>query len=177
MDQRSICLFVAEKRLSALDIHDGLGAVLGARRLDNLQISPAASLSCNFFRTIRRTAKEPSLTIIDKAILDTLYKQPFSSVREFAKPTCIPKATVHRHLTSSLGFGVKHLLWVPHELTDMQKGQGDNLSNHYCASSAQSKIKVGNSLSLLTSRGSPLRQTMSRSGFEQSKSRPKDEGI
>jgi hypothetical protein len=43
------------------------------------------------------------------------------------KLTCIPKTTVHRHLTSLLRFIAKHLPWVPHELTETQKCQRANL--------------------------------------------------
>jgi hypothetical protein len=46
-----------------------------------------------------------------------------------AKPTCIPTTTVHRHLTQSLGFVVKHLYWVSRSLTDTQKAQRLTLSS------------------------------------------------
>jgi hypothetical protein len=57
MDQRSVCLLLAKKGLWALDIHDELVAGLGGepRMLDNHQISPAASLSRDFFPTARPT--------------------------------------------------------------------------------------------------------------------------
>jgi hypothetical protein len=71
---------------------------------------------------------ETPTTSIEGAILDALDKQPFSSVRELAKLTCIPTTTVYRHLTRSLGFVVKHLRWVPHSLTDIQKAQRTTLS-------------------------------------------------
>jgi hypothetical protein len=71
-----------------------------------------------------------TIIIIDDGILDALDKQSFSSFQEFAKLTCIPKTTVPRHLTSSLGFGVKNLHWVPHGLTEAQKARRVTLSNH-----------------------------------------------
>jgi hypothetical protein len=58
---------------------------------------------------ISESPDEPPLTSIDNAILDALDKQPFSSIQELAKIMCIPSPMVDRHLTSSLGFGVKHL--------------------------------------------------------------------
>jgi hypothetical protein len=70
---------------------------------------------------------EPPTTILDDAVLVALDKQPFSSVRELAKVTCIPTTTVDRHLTKSLGFVLKHLRWVPHPPTDIQKAQRGSL--------------------------------------------------
>jgi hypothetical protein len=72
---------------------------------------------------------EPPTTIIDDAILDALDKQPFSSVRELAKLTCILTTTVSRHLTRSLRFVVKHLRWVPQTFTGTQKAQRITLSS------------------------------------------------
>jgi hypothetical protein len=69
------------------------------------------------------------ITILDGAILDALDKQPFSSLQEFAKLTYIPKTAVCRHSACSLGFVVRYLRWVPHELTMIQKGQRVGLSN------------------------------------------------
>jgi hypothetical protein len=67
----------------------------------------------HFPSTLRKTPEESAATIIDNVILDALKKPPFSSIRELAQPSCIPRSTVHRHLTQSLGFGVTHLRWVP----------------------------------------------------------------
>jgi DNA-binding IclR family transcriptional regulator len=83
----------------------------------------------HFPSTLREITDEPAATVIDNAILDALEKQPFSSIRELAQLTCIPRSTVHRHLTQSLGFVVKHLRWVPHSLTAAQKAQHITLSN------------------------------------------------
>jgi hypothetical protein len=65
---------------------------------------------------------EETLTIIiDDAILNALQQQLFSSVLELVKLTCIPRTTVHQHLTRTLEFVMKHLRWVPHTLTPVQK--------------------------------------------------------
>jgi hypothetical protein len=82
----------------------------------------------HFPSTLRETADEPAATVIDNTILDALEKQPFSSIRELAQLTCIPRSTVHRHLTQSLGFVVKHLRWVSHGRTAAQKAQRVSLS-------------------------------------------------
>jgi hypothetical protein len=128
MDQRSICLFLAMKRLSARDVHNELVAVLG---LNATAYSTVTScLRQRQFPAISSgPADEPPAAMIDDAILDALDKQPFSSVRELAKLTFIPTTTVYRHLTRSLGFVLKRLRWVPHTLTDTQKAQRITLSN------------------------------------------------
>jgi hypothetical protein len=89
-----------------------------------------------FSSTPCQTADEHPATVIDNAILDALTKQPFSSVREPAQLTCItrstlhaPRSIVHRHLTQSLGFVVKHLRWIPYNLMAPQKVKRITFSN------------------------------------------------
>jgi hypothetical protein len=116
------------KGLSARDVHNELVAVLGP---DAIAYSTVTSYRRQRqFPTISsEPSDEPPTTIIDDAILDALDKQPFSSVKELAKLTCIPTTTVYRHLTRSLGFIVKHLRWVPHSSTDTKKAQRITFSN------------------------------------------------
>jgi hypothetical protein len=75
------------------------------------------------------TLEKPPNTVMDDAILDALQRQPFSSVRELAKLTCIPGSTVHRYLTQTLGFVVKRRRCVPHSLPDPQKASRVFLAN------------------------------------------------
>jgi hypothetical protein len=49
----------------------------------------------------------------DQAILLALADQPFASIRELSGLTHLPRMTVHRRLTQSLRFCVRHLRWVP----------------------------------------------------------------
>jgi hypothetical protein len=35
-------------------------------------------------------------------------------VCELSRRICLPRSTLHRHLTQSLLFMVRHLRWVPH---------------------------------------------------------------
>jgi hypothetical protein len=72
--------------------------------------------------------EEPATTVIDQGILDAFEQQPFSSILELAKLTCIPTTAVYRHLTQSLGFVVKYLRWVSHSLTATQKTERVTLS-------------------------------------------------
>jgi hypothetical protein len=58
---------------------------------------------------------------VDEAILTALVEFPFSSVRELSRRICLSRSTVHRYLTQSLRFTVRHLRWVPHLLTAEQK--------------------------------------------------------
>jgi hypothetical protein len=127
MDQHSVCLFLAMKGLSANDIHSELVAVLGP---EALAYSTVTKYLCKEHFPVQssKPPENPSLAVIRDAILDALKQQPFSSVREIAKLTCIPRTTIHRHLTCSLGFVVKHLHWVPHTLTVTQKVQRVTLS-------------------------------------------------
>jgi transcriptional regulator of acetoin/glycerol metabolism len=98
MDQRPIVLFLSMKGLSIKDIHDEFVIVLGSDAIDY-------SMVTKYLRHTRippipmETIQKPSNTITDDAILDTLQQQPFSSVMELAKFTCIPRSTVYRHLT------------------------------------------------------------------------------
>jgi AraC-like DNA-binding protein len=57
---------------------------------------------------------------VDAAILKALTNNSFSSVRELSQLTCLSISTVHRRLTESLGFTVRHLHWIPHQLSDDQ---------------------------------------------------------
>jgi hypothetical protein len=127
MDQRSICVFLAIKGVSAQAIHSELVAMLGS---DAIASSTATKYPRQWqFPAIPcQPSEESPTTIIDDAILDALNKQPFSSIQELAKFICILTTPIHRHLTRSLGFVVKHLHWVPHSLTETQKGQHVTIS-------------------------------------------------
>jgi hypothetical protein len=63
-----------------------------------------------------------------QAILAALEDRPFASVRRVSQLTHLPSMTVYRRLTQSLGFVARHLRWVPHALSDAQKGERINLS-------------------------------------------------
>jgi hypothetical protein len=66
-------------------------------------------------------------SLVDEAIFTALtefpfpFPFPFSSVRELSRRICLPRSTVHRHLTQLLRFTVRHLRWIPHFLTAGQK--------------------------------------------------------
>jgi hypothetical protein len=95
-DQRSICLFLAMKRLSAQATYNELVAVLGPDAIGYSAVTNYLR-EWHFLSTLREAPDEPAATVIDKAILDALEKQPFSSIRELVQLICIPRSTVHRH--------------------------------------------------------------------------------
>jgi hypothetical protein len=57
----------------------------------------------------------------DQAILSAFTIQPFGSMRDIVRLTCLSCSTVHLHLTRSLGFRVRHLRWISSVLTHEQK--------------------------------------------------------
>jgi hypothetical protein len=118
MEQRSICLFLALKRLSVRAVYNKRTDVLGA---DGIAFSTVTKyLHQSQFTSILvdpPPPEEPATIVIDQAIFDALKHYPFSSIQELDRLICIPTTTVHRHLPQSLDFVVKHLRWVPHTLT------------------------------------------------------------
>jgi hypothetical protein len=68
-----------------------------------------------------REAPDVDRSPVDEAILAALAEFPFSSVRELSGRICLPRSTVHWHLTQSLRFMVRHFRLVPHFLTAEQK--------------------------------------------------------
>jgi histone-lysine N-methyltransferase SETMAR len=57
----------------------------------------------------------------DEAILSALGDTPFASICQLARLTHLSAATVYRRVGQSLGFTARHLRWVPHLLSDVQK--------------------------------------------------------
>jgi transposase len=123
MDQRSICLFLEMKGLSARAIHNELTEVLGPEAI-------AYSTVTKYLRLGKMTTEieeipfiefEHEENLIDQAITLALNDEPFASIRQIARKTLLPRSTIYRHLTNSMGFVVKHLRWVPHNLSDDQK--------------------------------------------------------
>jgi hypothetical protein len=120
MDQHSICLYLNRKGFSAHMTHDELVQGLGS---DAVAYSIITFYLRAFHWTDGKEEQHSDLPPddVDNAIRQALGQTPFASVRELAKATCISTATVWRRLTRSLGFFVKHLHWVPHNLTEVQR--------------------------------------------------------
>jgi hypothetical protein len=115
MDQRTICLYLNRKGLSAQTIHDELVQVL---KSDAVAYSTVTSYLCasRWRAQNEEQHSDPHPDVIDNAILQVFNQTSFVSVRELAKSTYILCATVLRRLTASLGFVVKHLHWPRYPL-------------------------------------------------------------
>jgi hypothetical protein len=120
MDQGSIFLYLNRNGLSAKVIHNELVQISGPDAM-------AYSTVTKTLRASHGTAQneewhsDPSDDVANRAILQALDQNPFTTVPKLAKATCIPTATVWRRLTRPLGFFVKHLRWVPHRSSDDQR--------------------------------------------------------
>jgi hypothetical protein len=109
--------------LAAVVVHEDLVAILGAEAIN--------------YRSVTRRLRETKFAIsnpevifsqpirehddCDSAILLALDEQPCASICQSARLTRLPRTTVHRRFTQSLGFQVRHFRWVPHRLSDAQK--------------------------------------------------------
>jgi hypothetical protein len=130
MEQRSIFLYPARKGLSPLAIHDNLVTTLGADAMSH------SSVTCYLRDAVFASSNPPTplsepeaqFDNCDHAILLALAEQPFASVRELSRLIHLPRTTVHRRLTKSLAFRVRHLRWVPHLLSHSQKSDCLTLS-------------------------------------------------
>jgi hypothetical protein len=132
MDRRSIVLYLHLKRLSADAIHDDLAATLGLKAVAYSTVTRylcGAKLGTAEV-TLDPEPRSPHRDDADGDVFAALGERPFSSVRKLARATHIPRATVYRRLTKSLGFVRRLFLlrWVPHLLSDAQKVRRVELS-------------------------------------------------
>jgi hypothetical protein len=110
----------------ALDtIHNDLVRTLGKDAVAYSMVTKYL-LSAQFFGRKEATppeAPDVERSPVDEAILTALaeFPFPFSSVCELSRMICLPRSTVHRHLTQLFRFTVRHLRWIPHLLTAEQK--------------------------------------------------------
>jgi histone-lysine N-methyltransferase SETMAR len=132
MDLKSITLFLGKKYDSAQAVFEEINEVLGPGTIGYSTVTEHLRLA-RFPPVPKSSVPTHRPSIVDGAILKALSDAPFSSIRELAKATCFPVSTVYRHLTQHLGFVLKHLRWVPHELTADQKGQRVALSKQLLA--------------------------------------------
>jgi hypothetical protein len=123
IDFNSIVLYLKVKGMNAREIHIDFVATLGTK-------VPGYSTVTRWFRegqldqfseTAVDFTEDAEVDEIDEAILSAFEVQPFGSVRDIARLTCLARSTVHWHLARSLGFLVSHLRWIPHVLTKEQK--------------------------------------------------------
>jgi hypothetical protein len=113
MDQKPIVLYLRVE-VAALDaIHDDLVRTLGKDAVTYSTVTKYAR-SAQFSgrkEAILPEAPDVERSPVDEAILTVLaeFPFPFSPVRELSRRICLPRSTVHRHLTQSPCFTVRHL--------------------------------------------------------------------
>jgi hypothetical protein len=129
MTQRPIVAYLSLKGMSAREIHDDIVATLGpdavsyssdTRYLGEAQFPPSKPEP-------HPADVQRDLDDSDHAILAALEDSPLASVRQLSRLTHLPWTIVYRRRTQSLGFVARHLRWVPHALSDAQKGERVNL--------------------------------------------------
>jgi hypothetical protein len=130
MTQRPIVAYLSLKGISAHQIHDEIIGTLGPDAMSYSSVT-------RYLREARFPPLKPEphpadvqrdLNNSDHVILAALEDSPFASVRQLSRLTRLNSMTVHRRLTQPLGFVAPHLRWVPHALSDAQKGERVNMS-------------------------------------------------
>jgi hypothetical protein len=66
---------------------------------------------------------EGELSLHDRITL-VFSKELFLSVPQIAKKVMMSKSSVHHHLTQTMKWKLRHLKWVPHNLTESEKRTG-----------------------------------------------------
>jgi hypothetical protein len=127
MDQQLIVLYLSRKGRSAVAIRDDLVATLNPEAVSHPSVT-------RYLREAIFTSSNPpdplppldhQLDDSDQVILLAIADQPFASIRELSRLTHLPQTTVHRRLTQSLGFRVRHLRWVPFSVTLSKAGSSE----------------------------------------------------
>jgi uncharacterized membrane protein len=116
MDQQSTVLYLFRKGLSAVVIHDDLVATLAATAVSYRSVTRylREAIDASSSPPDPLPPREHQLDDSDQAILLVLADQPFASIRELSRLTHLPRTTVHRRLTQSLQFRMRHLRRVSH---------------------------------------------------------------
>jgi hypothetical protein len=120
IDQKPIVLYLRMKKMALDAIHDDLVRMLGKDAVTYSTVIKYARSAQFAGRKETTPPESPDVerSPVDEAILTALagFPFPFSSVRELSRRICLPRSTVHRHLTQSLRFTMRHLRWVTHFL-------------------------------------------------------------
>jgi hypothetical protein len=113
MDQKPSVLYLRMKGMALDAIHDDLVRTLGNDAVAYSTVTKYARSAQFSGRKEGMPPEAPDVerSLIDEAILTVLaeFLFPFSSVRELSGRIYPPRSTVHRNLTQSLCFMVRHL--------------------------------------------------------------------
>jgi hypothetical protein len=75
------------------------------------------------------SSDDAATIVIDDVILVGLERKPVSLICELTSLTCIPTMIMYRYWIESFGFVIKHLRWVPYNLTATQKDSASHYRN------------------------------------------------
>jgi hypothetical protein len=130
MTQRPIVADLSLKGMSAREIHDDIIATIGP---DAVSYSSVTRYLCETGFPPSKPEPNPvdvqrDLDDSDQAILTGLEDSPFASVRQLSRLAHLPSTIIYRCLPQLLECVARHLRWVPHPLSDAQKGGRVNLS-------------------------------------------------
>jgi hypothetical protein len=123
MDLESITLYLAMKHLEALEIHAESNSGLGQGTVGYSTITRCLRKR-SFPHSSESAEEEPGIRScdpIDRAILQALNQQPFSSLRQLAKRTLIPAISIRYRLVDRMGYKIKHCKCVLHRLSAARK--------------------------------------------------------
>jgi hypothetical protein len=130
MTQPPTVAYLSLKGMSAHEIHDDIVATLGPDVMSYSSVT-------RYLREARFPLSKPEphptdvqrdLDDSDQDILAALEDSPCASVRQLSRLAHLPSTAVYRRFAQSLGFVARHFRWVPHALSDAQKGEKVNLS-------------------------------------------------
>jgi hypothetical protein len=130
MMQRPIVAYLSLKGMLAREVHDDIVATLGPDAVPDRSAThdPGEARFPPSKPEPDPADGQKDFDDSDQAILAALEDSPFASVRQLFRLTHLPSTTVYRRFIQSLGLVDGHLRWVPHALSDAQKGERVNLS-------------------------------------------------
>jgi transposase len=123
IDLHSVVAFFHKANWTELAITHEINRVLGENTISYSTVG-------KYVRKFVLAAKEADTPILstsdadfslDDRIALVLSEEPFLSTRQIAHKVMMSKSTVHRHLTQSMRWKLRHLKWVPHTLTESEK--------------------------------------------------------
>jgi histone-lysine N-methyltransferase SETMAR len=123
MALKPIVQYLSLKGLNATEIHADMEATLGRNVIgySTITLYLRETLFCSSNQDEPSSDIPIGLDESDLAILSSLDENPFASVRQLSRLTHLPRMTVYNRLTQTLGFTARHLRWVPHILSGIQK--------------------------------------------------------
>jgi hypothetical protein len=114
-----IMLYLAKKHFGAIAIHFEINNLFGEGIVNYSMIT--RYFRKRSFADSSEELKTKESDPIENAILQTLDKQPFASLRQLIKRILTPMTTVQYYLVNKMRYKVKHCKCVPHKPSAAQK--------------------------------------------------------